>query len=114
MEMDREGSGPGHLALKGEMTIQHAASLKTMLLKAAEDGGLALDCSSVTEIDVAGLQLLCSAHRTFTKWGKGFSLAGEKPAPFKQTVRESGYAREKGCSLDRDGSCVWVMGGSDE
>jgi len=113
MEIDHEGSGPGRLALKGEVTVQHAASLKAILLKAAEGDRLALDCSSVTEIDVAGLQLLCSAHRTFAKWGKGFSLIGGRPAPFKKSIQESGYARGKGCSLDRDGSCLWVAGGID-
>ena len=113
MKKKRVGSEPGRLAWQGDLTVQNAASVKAAILEAAQNDRLVLDCAGVTEIDVAGLQLLCSAHRTFAISGKQFRLAG-RTASFEKGVRESGYARDKGCRLDPDGSCLWVAGGSDE
>ena len=48
------------LALEGDMTVQCAAELKPVLLRALEMQGspVCLDLSQVTEIDSAGVQLL--------------------------------------------------------
>ncbi|WP_284616810.1 STAS domain-containing protein [Aquabacterium humicola] len=54
------GLVPTATAVDGEMTIYRAAELKAQLLQALERAGpvLELDLSGVTEIDIAGLQLL--------------------------------------------------------
>lgn len=48
------------LALSGELTIYHAATLKAELLTALADlkQPLEMDLSAVTELDTAGVQLL--------------------------------------------------------
>jgi anti-anti-sigma regulatory factor len=50
--------------LPSSLTLSEVAAEREKLLLALESGDLALDASGVTEVDVAGLQLLESAHRT--------------------------------------------------
>lgn len=57
-------SGPGGLAVSGEMTVYSAADLKTALLAHSIVGQkLQVDLSQVREFDTAGLQLLLMLKR---------------------------------------------------
>lgn len=69
--------GTGLLRLAGELTIYHAAELRTALLPLA--GGacaLVLDLSGVSDVDSAGLQLLLALRRTLAAQGATLHLAG--------------------------------------
>lgn len=59
-------SPPGRLVLDGPLTIYDAGALKLPLqagLEQAGADGLELDLAGVTEVDLAGLQLLVLARR---------------------------------------------------
>lgn len=101
----------GVMRLEGELTIQHAGRLRDVLLEAlAEVKELSLDLEGVTEADVACLQVLCSAHKTFMKANKGLTRIGRVSESFERAVNDSGYRRETGCHSDPDGNCLWVTG----
>jgi anti-anti-sigma factor len=69
------------LAIAQDMTIYHAAELKSQLLAVLADGdGLALDLSQVDQIDTAGLQLLLLAKREAARAGKPMQLTAHSPA----------------------------------
>jgi anti-anti-sigma factor len=69
------------LAVEGEMTIYRAAELKPALLDAVRASAApALDLSSVTEFDCAGLQLLLVARREAARLGRHLALRGASPA----------------------------------
>ena len=112
MEMQVDCSDNGVMRLEGELTIQHAGRLKEALLKAfAEVEELSLDLERVTEADVACLQVLCTAHRTFLAADKELKTTGRVSESFERAVNDSGYRRKTGCHSDPDRNCLWVTGG---
>ena len=69
------------LAVEGEMTIYRAAELHPVLLETVRKlDAPALDLSSVTEFDCAGMQLLLVARREARRLGKDLALHGASPA----------------------------------
>jgi ABC-type transporter Mla MlaB component len=96
------------LVLTGELTIAHAAPLREALLEiTSREKDACVDLSGATGIDVSGLQLLCSLHRTAV--GKGLNVSLEKgiPEDLVEVIRTAGYLRDKGCRLDTPGTCLW-------
>jgi len=73
--------GVARLAIEGEMTIYHAAELRTRIL-AAQAGAqtLEIDLSAVEEMDTAGLQLLLMAKRSALASGRELRLLGHSRA----------------------------------
>jgi anti-anti-sigma factor len=101
----------GILIVNGEMTIQNAGEIRSALLEAfAGVEVLSLDMTDVTEIDLAGLQLLCAAHRTSTTDKKSFSISGTDNETVKSMIRDAGFDRHTGCVHDIDKTCIWVEG----
>lgn len=100
--------GKSVVVMEGEMTIEHAASLRDSLLKSLEGAdNIVLDLNNVTTVDLSFLQLLCSAHRTSVKAQKSMEMKSDYPESLKQAVREAGYSRHFGCTLESDSTCLW-------
>jgi len=97
------------LTVVGNMTIQNASAFKDSLRALQESGtGAAINLEGLTEADLSFLQLLCSAHRTFTTFDQPFTIAGRVPEPLLKIIAAAGYQRERGCPLDSTHSCLWV------
>ncbi len=112
MKSRRKGSGGRILKLEGELGIQQAGHLKVLLLKEfAETDRLSLDVEAVTGMDVAGLQVLCAAHKTFLTAHKGMEIVGAVSPAYEQAINDSGYRRKIGCHADPERNCLWVAGG---
>ncbi len=109
-----EGQGAGDtLAIAGAVTVQRAAELKAALVDAlARPGGLAVDLSGVTEVDLCGLQLLCSACRSAARSGRRFALAGRTPDALRRAAAEAGACIRSGCGAADPATCPW-KGGTD-
>lgn len=115
MEFLKERSGSGTVRLEGELNIQNAGRLKETLVKAfAEVEALSLDLGGVTGIDIACMQVLCSAHKTFLTSNKSFTVRGRVAPSFERSVRDGGYATTAGCDADPQCTCLWIIGGRDE
>lgn len=74
---------PTVLRLAGEMTIYQAAEQKQELVQALAEAGsglLEIDLSAVSEIDVAGLQLLLAARNACERRGSPLRLIEPSPA----------------------------------
>jgi anti-anti-sigma regulatory factor len=103
------------LKLVGEYKIDKAEALRGLLLKAYEEpGDLLLNVRQVEEVDVACLQIFCSAHRTYLKAGRVLAFDGPLAEEFKRSVEEAGFSREKGCTLNRTRTCLWARESDDE
>ncbi len=64
------------VALKGDIDLEYSASMRDILLKAADEGtGVVVDLSGVTMIDSSGVAGLLEAFQSARKRGKGFILA---------------------------------------
>ena len=85
------------------LTAARAAEIRDALLTQLGSGGdLELDLSAVTEVDVAGLQLLCAAHRSAVAAGRELVVAGASEA-LREALRVSGLATAAGCDMP----CPW-------
>ncbi len=94
--------------LNGELSIAAAGDLRNTLLEGLRPGAkTALDAAQVTAADLSGLQLLCSAHRTYRLHDATFEFAGISEA-LQESARAAGYEfRQSVCPYRRDGDCLW-------
>ena len=107
----QESNGTRVLNLKGKWTIDCASELRTVLMDAMRDADhVALNLEKVTEVDLACLQLFCSAHRASLDSHTTFSWHTNPHDGFKKVVREAGYSRTLGCHKDPCKSCLWARG----
>ena len=110
-ELEIIASGPEHITMNGSLTVANAAAILKALREAlAGTDRLTVTLGEKAEADVSFFQILCSAHRTATKLNKCLHLDAGSARRFYGDARASGYVRIKGCSRDRDGSCLWVKG----
>ena len=83
------------LKVEGALSIQDASALRDCLLKAlglAES--LLIDLSGAEAIDLACLQVLCSAHKTYSLTHKGIRMAGELPEGVVRSLFQSPSRRK--------------------
>ncbi len=97
------------LTLSGDLTIEHAEDLKSLLLKALSGADqVVMDVRDVSKCDLSALQVLCAAHRSAVQQQKQIALAQSNAKVFRRTVAEAGYWRHVGCPIDPDQNCFWV------
>ncbi|MBJ6799882.1 STAS domain-containing protein [Geomonas propionica] len=95
------------VSFTGEMTIGNVGELRKRLLQAFAGGKpVELSLAGLTEVDVTGLQLLCSCHRTSVQQGIPCTVTGGSEV-LAAIAEEAGMPRHKGCAVDVDGSCIW-------
>jgi len=103
-----DGGAATVVAIEGAMSIEHAGEIRDGLLQAFGAGKrVELSLAEVTEVDLSGLQLLCSAHRTSLARHLGFRVTGEENGRFAAMARAAGLPRHVGCPGDQFGTCVW-------
>lgn len=96
------------LTLQGKLGRRHVDELKACLRRSLDRANrLIVSCEKVTGVDVACLQALCLAHRSFTLLQKSLTVAGAQPYIFSNAVRTSGQARCVHCPLDHGQNCRW-------
>jgi ABC-type transporter Mla MlaB component len=70
------------VSFTGELTVTTTASVKSQMVTAlCQQDAVEADCRAVTEVDVAGLQLLLSFRRSVRELGHAFSLPVELRSP---------------------------------
>ncbi len=81
------------LTFNDALTIRQAVKLHSVLQDALRSAPqVQVNCEQVTEIDLAGLQLLYSARQTAVGLNKTLTLAGPCPAVIKQAIETAGYS----------------------
>jgi anti-anti-sigma regulatory factor len=113
IEQVNQADAPGTriVVISGEMAIQNAGEIRTVLLEAFSQGeGVCLELGKVTGVDLAGLQLLCAAHRTSMTDKKHFSISGIDTEAIRSVIRDAGFPRHTGCAEDVNKTCIWTGG----
>jgi len=96
------------LHAEGDLSLSTAGQMKSALLELVNIGEPAvIDLAGITGIDLSGLQLLCSAHRTFRWRHTDFELR-ERSGQLQRAASDAGYAmRSSVCPYRRDQNCLW-------
>ncbi|MCP4352692.1 MAG: STAS domain-containing protein [Desulfobacterales bacterium] len=83
------------LKIDGKITVSEAGFLRDILIECFDGyNGLTLDLQEVDECDAAGIQLICSVHKTAIAKEKPFSVANASKA-LTETVVRAGLNPEK-------------------
>ncbi|HEY1338224.1 MAG TPA: STAS domain-containing protein [Bryobacteraceae bacterium] len=94
--------------IEGELTLATSAGLQRTLLDHLQPGKrTVLDASGIAAVDLAGLQLICSAHRTYVLREAEFVVSPMSEA-LKQAARASGFEASRSvCPYRCGGQCIW-------
>lgn len=96
----------GTLTVASGLTIAQICPLKEALLRGLDEADqVTLDVGADADIDVAGLQLLCAAHRYARKQGKELSLSGIGERT-RELARAAGFAHGVMCGGGNQ-ACFW-------
>ncbi len=92
--------------LATEWTVWQATAIRDALRDRLATGEpVDLDLGGVSKVDLAGLQLLCSAHRTADAQGKSFRVIRWSDT-FVRMIETAGFLRRQGCCT----GCLWNRG----
>ena len=84
---------PHVVCLAGELNLSSAEQVRQTLVDSLQSGEpLTLDLATLTDIDLAGLQLLCSAHLSYARRNIALVLR-EVPPWFPETAKTCGFQR---------------------
>lgn len=101
----------GTLSLGGEITLLQAQDLLALLNEALEaTDHVVIDIEEVTDIDMAGLQLLCAAHKTAVDLNKQWVMDPNQPDVLATRVRQAGLACRQHCDGLKNTNCLWMGG----
>jgi len=104
----RNSGQSGELRLQGSLADREVEELKLYLQRALHYvTDLTIDCSDVTGVDAACLQLLCSAYRMSRQQLRGFTPRGHARKVFLQAAQAANYAHCVGCGLENEQGCIW-------
>ena len=99
------------VTIAGPMTVPYARELREHLLAAFDKvNSITADLCGVTEVDIAGLQLLCSAHLSSVAMNKRFTIIGGPGSAVWEAADAAGQLRQMGCVVDVCHTCIWTGG----
>ena len=98
------------ISAAGRLAIDTAAELHGLLLEETTATNILLDVSGIEEIDLAGMQLICSACRTALGVQKRFNFSGCMPPDVKKAIETVGLQRQSTCKHNTDLPCIWCGG----
>jgi ABC-type transporter Mla MlaB component len=110
--IDMSAAGSQSFPLTGAVTVREVAHLAGTLQAAlTASGSLLIDCTGLTEIDLAGVQLLVAAHKSARAAGTSLSLRTPPDGPLPTLLRQAGFVTAEGRPLTREGD-FWLDAGS--
>jgi ABC-type transporter Mla MlaB component len=95
------------LKASGRLSIPDAVEMKELLQAAfGKCGEVDLDLTGAESLDLACVQVLCSANRSFRKAGKVLKTQGILPAGVRESLEEMALEPGK-CALETFDECLW-------
>lgn len=100
-----------NIIIKGRLCIDTAPELLTLLKNTVSGAArIKIDPAGVTETDLSGIQLICSACRTALTEQKKFGFKSDLPDCMKSVVESIGLQRSVSCKHNADMACIWSGG----
>lgn len=104
-------NGTLQIGAAGRLTIENVAELLGLLQEQlGQHDNTRLDLSALDEIDLTGVQLICSACRTSLEAGQRFNLTGDMPTVVQTAINTLGLQQQATCKHNADLPCIWCGG----
>jgi anti-anti-sigma regulatory factor len=93
------------------LTIENAADFARIVRDALEASFVvALEFEPAVEIDITGVQVICSACKSAAAAGKIFTYHGSQPQALADIIKNGGTERHAVCKHNNDSTCIWFGG----
>jgi anti-anti-sigma regulatory factor len=93
------------------LTIENASEFARVVSEALDASKkVAVEFEPAVEIDITGMQILCSACKTASASDKVFSYHGPQPEALAAIISASGAERRAICKHNNDSTCIWFGG----
>lgn len=93
------------------LTIENAAEFQRIVREALEASDtVAIEFEPHVEIDITGVQILCSACKSAAQSGKTLLYHGLLPQALADIVDSSGAMRSAACKHNNESTCIWFGG----
>lgn len=93
------------------LTIENASDFSRVVREALEESAVvSIQFEPDVEIDITGMQIICSACKSAAAGGRIFSFRGAAPPALSDIIRSSGAERHAACKYNNDSSCIWFGG----
>ena len=93
------------------LTIENAAEFSRIIKEALEASkNVTLEFEPAVEIDITGVQILCSACKSAASNSSTLSYTGMKPDALTEIIASSGAARYSACKHNNNSTCIWFGG----
>ena len=98
-----------NIVLEGKLTIEEASIKKEEINDAySKHQNVCIDLEQVTDIDISGVQLICSANMFFEKNNKNLTLKSKNNDKILHVLTELGYYNKYGASHGFScKKCLW-------
>lgn len=95
------------------LTIENAADFSRIVAEAFESSkSVSIKFEPAMEIDITGVQIICSACKSAAQSGASFSFEGPEPQALVDIIVSSGAGRHAVCKHNNDSTCIWFGGES--
>ena len=97
------------IVLEGKLTIEEASINKEVFNDACSKyQSVCIDLEQITDIDISGVQLICSANMFFEKNNKSLTLKSKKDDKILHVLTELGYYNKYGATHGFScKNCLW-------
>jgi anti-anti-sigma regulatory factor len=93
------------------LTIETAADFSRIIREALEASpNVSIEFEPAVEIDITGVQILCSACKSGANSGTTFSYCGPQPQALTDIITTCGAERHTVCKHNNDSTCIWFGG----
>lgn len=93
------------------LTIENAGVFTQLVREALEASqNVTLEFEADVEMDITGVQVLCSACKSAAAAGTSFSYRGPLPQGMADIIIASGAERHALCKHNNDSNCIWFGG----
>jgi anti-anti-sigma factor len=107
----RDNGNTLQITATGRLVIDTAAELQRLLLEqTGQADTIQLDLSALDDIDLAGLQVICSACRTNLDTHHHFNFTGCMNSGVQKIIGNAGLHRQATCKHNADLPCIWCGG----
>ena len=101
------GEGESILSVSGELTLLNAAEFRTEMLRALDSSlRVVIDTCELTDIDLAGLQLILAAHQSALAKGKELFLDQTSSEVLTRQIERAGLTESFFCGKGGPPSCL--------